>query len=241
MIFFRAVVILRVAGKLSFGGGEEFVLDLFCWLCYAILMPKITDLQIQKNNKTRANVFIDGEFAFALEMITVMKLGLKIGQEVSAERIRDAVVDSERAVAFDKAVNYLSRSGKTVCRMREYLVDRGFGKDTVDYVIDKLIDYRYLDDEAYARMYVEQNSATKGARRLKQELAQRGIERSLAESASEQDEAYALSNASRLAEKYLQGKPRDLKNLQRLQRHLLSRGYDYDVVNSVVRGLGSDE
>ena len=50
-------------------------------------MPKITDMQIQKNNKTRANVYIDGEFAFALEMLTVMKLGLKIGADVSTEKL----------------------------------------------------------------------------------------------------------------------------------------------------------
>ena len=49
-------------------------------------MPKITDMQIQKKNKTRANVYLDGEYAFALEMLTVMKLGLKIGQDVSQKK-----------------------------------------------------------------------------------------------------------------------------------------------------------
>ena len=43
-------------------------------------MPKITDMQIQKKNKTRANVYLDGEYAFALEMLTVMKLGLSKGK-----------------------------------------------------------------------------------------------------------------------------------------------------------------
>ena len=129
-------------------------------------MPKITDMQIQKKNKTRANVYIDGEFAFALEMLTVMKLGLKIGSEVSGERLAEAIYDSERSVCFDKAMNYLSRGMKTCKQMREYLIGKGYQDKVVYAVVDKLVDYKYLNDEYYAKAYVEQNLANKGERRL---------------------------------------------------------------------------
>ena len=201
-------------------------------------MPTITDLQIQKNNKTRANVYIDGEFCCALEMLTVMKLGLKIGGEISAAKLREAASDSERSVAFEKAIGYLSRGYKTVHQTREYLTKRGYASDTVEYVIAKLKDYRYLDDEAYARMYVEQNIASKGARRIRQELIFKGISYTLAEQYSVQDPDTSVDNARRLASKYMKNKTPDIKELQRLQRYLLSRGYGFDVVNTVVRGYG---
>lgn len=203
--------------------------------CYPFLMPTITDLQIQKNNKTRANVYIDGEFNCALEMLTVMKLGLKIGQPITPERLKEASLDSERAVAFDKALNYLARGSKTVHQMREYLAKRRYDAEVTEYVIAKLKDYRYLDDEAYARAYAEQNAPTKGNRRLKRELVAKGISVTIAERHSEEDPESALSNAARLAEKYMRSKPCDLKTLQKLQRYLLSRGYGYDTVNSVLR------
>ena len=44
-----------------------------------------------------------------------------------------------------------------------------------------------------------------------------------------------LATATALAEKYLKNKPRDLKNMQKLQRFLLYRGFDFDVVNSIIR------
>ncbi len=210
-------------------------------LCYAVFMPTITDLQIQKSHKTRANVYIDGEFCCALEMLTVMKLGLKIGRQITEEQLKQASLDSERSVAFEKAVDWLSRGYKTVRQTREYLSRRGYDKDVVEYVISKLKDYRYLDDEAYAAMYVEQNSSTKGERRIKQELVARGISPAVAERHSEEDPEQALANAKLLAERYMRTKERDLKNLQRLQRYLLARGYGYDVVNAVVRGYGMDE
>ncbi len=142
-------------------------------------MPKITDMQIQKNNKSRANVYIDGEFAFGLEMLTVMKLGLKIGREVSEEQLAQAVFDSEKSVAFERAVNYLSRCMKTCKQMREYLTGKGYSPDVVSNVVDRLKELKYLDDETYARLYVEQNSQSKGEYRLKQELSVKGISKAL--------------------------------------------------------------
>ena len=203
-------------------------------------MPKITDMQIQKNNKTRANVYIDGEFAFALEMLTVMKLGLKIGQEVSHDKIRDAIFDSEKSVAFEKAMGYLGRGIKTVKQIRDYLLGKAYSVDVVDYVVGRLKEYRYLDDEEYARLYVQHNSATKGERRLRQELVQKGISVSLAEEHAHVDGAEALQNARNLADKYIKNKICDIKTLQKLQRYLLSRGYGYDTVNTVVRSYKLD-
>lgn len=203
-------------------------------------MPKITDMQIQKKNKNRANVYIDGEFAFALEMLTVMKLNLKIGADVSLERLTEAVKDSEQTVCFEKAINYLSRGLKTCKQMREYLVGKGYDTQVVNYVIDKLLDYKYINDDYYAKAYVEQNLSTKGERRLKQELAQKGIPQAVIDKHCVVQTDVATDNAERLAEKYMRSKPCDLKTLQKLQRYLLSRGYDFDTVNTVARNYKPD-
>lgn len=204
-------------------------------------MPKITDMQIQKNNKTRANVYIDGEFSFALEMLTVMKLGLKIGQEVSEDRLREAIVDSEKSVAFERAIDYLGRGMKTVKQIRDYLAKKEYTPEVVEHVVNRLKEYRYLDDDAYAKLYVEHNATTKGERRLKQELVQKGISVSVAEEYSAVDYEQSLENARRLAEKYVKNKPIDVKTLQKLQRYLVSRGYSFDTVNTVVRSYNLNE
>lgn len=204
-------------------------------------MPKITDLKIQKNNKTRANLYLDGEFAFGVEMITVMKLGLKIGQEVSDEKLQEAIFDSEKSVAFEKAMDYLARGMKTVKQISDYLAKKGFSPEVAQYVVQKLKEYRYLDDEQYAKLFVEQNGKTKGSRRLRQELQQKGIARETAETFSVLEGQQVLDAAKALAAKYMRQKAVDLKNLQRLQRYLLGRGYDFDVVNNVVRSFRTVE
>lgn len=204
-------------------------------------MPKITDMQIQKNNKTRANVYVDGEFAFALEMLTVMKLGLKIGSEVSIEQLSSAVADSELSVCFERAVSYLSRGSKTCKQMRDYLLGKGYSSEVADGVICKLLSYKYLDDDCYAKAYVEQNLAVKGERRLRQELQRKGIPQDVIDRHCSLSPDVEEDSAFRLADKYMRNKPRDLKTAQKLQRYLISRGYGFDTVNAVARSFLSDD
>lgn len=198
-------------------------------------MPTITDMQIQKRNKTRANIYLDGEFAFALEMLTVMKLGLKIGKEVDTQTIKAAVFDSEVSVAFGKAVDYLARAMKTTKQLEDYLTKKGYAEDVVEKVIDKLKGYKYLDDETYAKLYAEQSKSHKGERRIKQELLNKGISRQQVEDQVQIDTQEQIDSAETLALKYLKNKDRDIKTMQKLQRFLLYRGFDFDVVNTIVR------
>ena len=198
-------------------------------------MPTITDMQIQKRNKSRANIYLDGEFAFALEMLTVMKLGLKIGKDVDVETIKTAVFDSETSVAFGKAVDYLARAMKATKQMRDYLTQKGYSADVVECVIQKLQGYKYLDDQTYARMYAEQSKSHKGERRIKQELLNKGISHADVDDQVQVDADDQLTSATKLAQKYLKNKDCDIKTMQKLQRFLLYRGFDFDIVNSVIR------
>ena len=194
-------------------------------------------MQIQKRNKSRANIYIDGEFAFALEMLTVMKLGLKIGKEIDVDTVKMALFDSETSVAFGKAVDYLARAMKTTKQMRDYLTKKGYAPDVVECVIDKLKGYKYLDDETYAKLYTQQSKTHKGQRRIKQELLNKGISHTEVDSQVQIDEDDQLATATTLAQKYLKNKDRDIKTMQKLQRFLLYRGFDFDIVNSVIRNF----
>lgn len=198
-------------------------------------MSKITDIQPQKRNKNRVNVYVDGEYTLALELLTVMKLGLKIGTEVTDADLAAATEDTEKSVALEKAMNYIARGSKTSWQLRKYLADKEYAPAVVNYVMDKMKYYGYVDDKAYAEAYARQNSQTKGARRIKQELLQRGINVADAEHFSEQDDETSGENAERLAQRFMRGKSCDIKTLQRLQRYLVSRGYDFDVVNGILR------
>ena len=77
-------------------------------------------------------------------------------EEWSETPSRKAESDEEKA-AREKAVYYLQFSGKTECELRKKLADKEFSPASVDYAIDFVKQYGYLDDEDYARRFLEKN------------------------------------------------------------------------------------
>ena len=51
-------------------------------------MPTVTKLEIQKNNKTRVNVYVDDEFYCGMEAITALAVGLKEGRQVTNDQLK---------------------------------------------------------------------------------------------------------------------------------------------------------
>lgn len=205
-------------------------------------MSTITALEPQKRKKDRVNLYIDGEFYCGLQLETALKLKLHVGTEIENNALLSAVQNSETLVAFEKCVDYLSRSMKTAKQIRDYLRKKGFSETVEERVVEKLKEYGYVNDELYARLYVEQNSSGKGKRRIKGELMRKGIYKETADEIAETvSDDKQTQGANALAEKYMRNKERTQRNLQKLYRFLLTRGFDFDLVKSIVQSYKAGE
>ena len=203
-------------------------------------MATISQIEIQKRNKNRVNLYVDGEFYSGLQLVAVARLGLREGIEVDESQLKEAVSQSEISYAFEKCVDYLSKSMKTTKQIRDYLRKKGFSKEVEEIVVQKLKNYRYVDDDLYTQLYTEQNSKFKGSRRIKSELLQKGIHKELIDSVEVEADTQRQT-ADALAQKYMKGKDRDVKTLQKLQRFLVYRGFDYDTVGQIISRYRKDE
>ena len=203
-------------------------------------MATISQIEIQKRNKNRVNLYVDGEFYSGLQLVAVARLGLREGMEVDESQLKEAVSQSEISYAFEKCVDYLSKSMKTTKQIRDYLRKKGFSKEVEEIVVQKLKNYRYVDDDLYTQLYTEQNSKFKGSRRIKSELLQKGIHKELIDSVEVEADTQRQT-ADALAQKYMKGKDRDVKTLQKLQRFLVYRGFDYDTVGQIISRYRKDE
>lgn len=203
-------------------------------------MPKITKIEIQKRNKDKVNLFLDDEFRCGLTAESVVRARLAVGDELTEERLDEIFLTSESEIAFNKACDYISRSMKTVKQIRDWLKSKSFDSKVIENVIGKLYEYRYIDDSLYAELYINANLPTKGKRRLAVELTQKGINKDLIEKTVDNlSDDKQSENANILAEKYMRNKDNSTQNLIKLQRYLLSRGYDYDIVNEIVKNFAN--
>ncbi len=191
-------------------------------------MKTITDITPQVKNPKRCSIFLDGEFFCGLSLEAVMKNRLKIGARISATQLEEIQLESDRVIALDKAMTFLSGAIKTEKQTRDYLKEKGFSPLVVNFVMDKLNEYGYIDDGEYAKRYVETYSNKKGARLMKMELAKKGVNRVAVDEVVDEigDQSAAVTE---IARKYIRGKDlSDVKTGQKLYRYLLSKGFSYD-------------
>lgn len=155
-------------------------------------MATITLLQIQKKNKERVNVFLDGEYAFAVGLARAEML-VK-GQELSAQEVATLRAEGDADLAYHRSLRYLSRRPRSRREMADYLTRHGHDEDTVEATLRRLEDRQYVDDDAFAAYWVEQRNRfrPRGMRALRHELRQKGVERDvIEETLEEQDESSA--------------------------------------------------
>ncbi|MBR2385273.1 MAG: RecX family transcriptional regulator [Clostridia bacterium] len=203
-------------------------------------MKVITDIKPQVKTPTRCSIYLDNAFYCGLELETVMRHRLKIGDQIEPEKLDEIQFDSERVRALDKALSFVTKSKKTQKQVKEHLFSKGYTEQTVESVIEKMKDYRFLDDGDYAESYAKSYSKTKGKKLIEMELKKRGI--------SEEDMSLAIENigdqtesAVLIAEKYLKNKQKDKANLLKCYKYLLSKGFDYEVSKTVIERLGHNE
>lgn len=172
----------------------------------------ITAIEAQKRNKDKVNLYLDGEFACSLTAESVVRARLKIGQELSEERLREILATSETELAFKKALDHISRAMKTEKQVKDYLCLKGFDALAAERAVEKLKEYKYADDLQFSALYVEMNGRQKGARRIKAELLQKGIDETKAEQALLMlSEERSSESAAALADKFMRGKANDFK------------------------------
>ena len=137
-------------------------------------------------------------------------------------------------LAFDRALRLLGQREHSARELISKLTAKGVDAATAGLVVDDLRGRGLQSDARFTEAFVHSRIGRgQGPVRIRQELAQRGIEADLVADALQQDWV-ALAAAARLR-KFGDPSPADRSDWQRQARFLAQRGFPSDVV---VRVLG---
>lgn len=141
------------------------------------------------------------------------------------------------------ALRVLGYRMRSVAEMQARLQRKQFPPPVIARTLAKLHRLQLLDDQEFARAWVESRAASRGTARLKQELRQKGIARDVAEeimASRSLDEERAA--AWRIATRATHGKQvSDRPTLLRIHQALLRRGFSYDTIKQVCARLAQCE
>jgi regulatory protein len=202
-----------------------------------VTAQEITALRLQKKNRRRVNVYLDGDYAFALQ--AVLAASLKVGRTLSPDEVAELRQRDAAEIAYDKVLGYLSYRPRSSTEIETYLQKQQVEPEVGQIVVERLAQARLLNDEEFARYWVENRERfrPRGRYALRFELRRKGIPSAAIEKAlqtvDEADSAYraAHNKAHRLGQLDHQAFK------QRLGGFLRRRGFAYDVAKETVERL----
>jgi regulatory protein len=193
----------------------------------------ITSIEVQKRGPRRANVFIEGEFAFGLAMIEAAKLSK--GQYLSEADIEALQERDEAERAYEYALDYLSYRPRSKAEVRRRLEQKGYSGEAVEAAAQRLDRVGLLDDEGFARYWISNREQFKprGTYALRHELRQKGVESRLIDALL--DPVDDEDNAYRAAVKRLSRWQRldPTSRRRKMTDYLRRRGFDYGTIQHV--------
>jgi regulatory protein len=206
-------------------------------------MPEgtITALRAQENDSQRVNMFLDGAFALGISLDTLAREGLYVGQHIDAacwQRLESA---EQASKALNAALRFLQTRPRSVAEVRERLQRKQFAAPLIEQTIARLSDMGMLDDNAFARFWVENRNTCRprGPQALRSELYRKGIDRTVID-ATLQDDALmgdeherALLLARGVFAKYASAPDRSTFQ-RRLGGYLQRRGFGYDTIRPIL-------
>jgi len=202
---------------------------------------QITKLQ-QKGKSESYYIFLDEEQHGTLQLETIIKNHLKECIIISEQDFAHIKEEDDKLTCFSRALKYISSRLKTEKQMREYLHGLKYGQQAINEAIEKLKNYGYINDEYYAKTFIEMAGKTKGKRFIKRELISKGVSDECVENNLENqggDDEACLN----VCNKWLKNKilPLEKKEKEKLYRFLLSRGFEYETIRHTLNLIQEEE
>lgn len=166
--------------------------------------------------------------------------------EIEARVIKDP--DRARERTMNRAVRLLAAKPRAVLELRERLLEKSWTSAAiVDDILEKLKEYKYLDDEQYARNLAAAKLRQKpqGRRRLRQSMSQKRLDKEIVKGAI--DEAFEKMPEEGLIDEAiakrvrLKGVPETREDKKRFYDHLLRRGFAFDLIREKMKTIASVE
>lgn len=194
----------------------------------------ITDMKSGVKNPERVNIYVNGVFAFSLDVAQVVDYKLKVGVVLDVARFEELRKASEFGKLYQRALKWVLLRPRSVRETRDYLnkkvYEKKLDKGYVDEVLGRLCDKGYIDDYKFAEFWVQNRFVKKGVsrKRLSMELMRKGISSEVIHEVLDgrDDEEELRKMVAKKRSRY--------DDAEKLMAYLVRQGFSYDLVRKVV-------
>ena len=204
----------------------------------------------------KIHLSLDGEYIATVNADYWFTCGIKSGSEVTPEQLEELLTESARRKMMNKALDLLSLRDYSRRELSDKLVtkawekkeqkdmDLGSLKQQASDICDRLEELGLLNEERFARSYVDELIRRKHLSRsgLKTALIQKGVQRDIIETVLEAVDVDPVEQIRELlATKFKNRDLTDEKQKTRTVNALLRLGYRYNEIHAAMGDQLEDE
>lgn len=220
---------------------------------------KVTKISQQLKRQERYSIYINEKYCLSLSEYQLVGSGIRVGKEYKSEELEDLKNESAFGKAYERALNYVMIRPRSKKEIEDYLVrafmypkpksyvdkngERHFIKQQVnkdqvrlmnERVISRLHEKGYINDEAFAKAWVQSRQLNKKSsrRKLEQELRAKAISTEIITAVMREQGDYEKENLEVvIAKKQRLSKYQDI---QKFTQYLLRQGFNYEDIKDAL-------
>ncbi|HTJ73619.1 MAG TPA: RecX family transcriptional regulator, partial [Verrucomicrobiae bacterium] len=206
---------------------------------------KITAITAQQKNNNRVNIMVDAVYRFSLDIFQISELGIRVGKEYTEQELVELETESQFGKLYGRALEYCMMRPHSAKEVRDYLyrktrdlrtktgeIKKGISPEVTARVFDRLEEKGYVDDQKFARFWIENRNLTKGTslRKLTAELRSKGVAQSIIEKFLNDSERSDEDELKKIIAK----KQKRYPDQQKLMQYLARQGFQYDDIKQAL-------
>lgn len=194
----------------------------------------ITAIKKQVKNPDRYSVFVDTKYSFSLGSEALLSSRLVVGQELSAQELKEQKEQASDDKIYNACLNYIARRMRSKWEMELYLKRKNASPTLLNNILNKLSEKGMIDDEKFALSFVNDRNLLKptSRRKLILELRSKKIPESTINKVIQDDSNQEIVNLSKIVDaKRRQSK---YKDNQKLMQYLARQGFNYSDIKEAL-------
>jgi recX family len=199
-------------------------------------------MKIEKYGLTKKNiynVYLSNGEVLELNGKVITDNELLIKKDIDNELYDKLKRDNTICILVDTSVKYIDRRLRSINELRDYLKNKEEDTIIIEEVIDKLIDYKYLDDDRFTKAFIKDklNFTNWGDYKIKNELKRLGVnEEIIYNNISNIDDNIFYERINKIIDKdiSINKKYSGIKLKNKIYNHLLTLGYSKEKVISII-------
>ncbi len=184
--------------------------------------------------KSKYRIFLDGKAAFVLYKRECNAFRIEEGIVLTSEQYSDIMtLLKKRALKY--VVYILEASDHTEGQIREKLRSAGYPEEVADYVVEKLCEYRYINDKNYAENFLGRNCNVMSLREIETKLRDKKVPGEIIKEVidtykSENNDADSEAFLYHFNKRKIDPASLDIKEKQKIAAYFLRKGFSYDLI-----------